>query len=600
MNKNKLFTFSLLLLYSIGFLSAAERTVSNKAQLETALTAAISGDVIKVAVGRYFLDKELTIKAGVTVIGGFKSGFANTNRIYPGAASTIDDMTVFDGNSLVRTKPAEKHRVATVLGALDGVLVRNGHVRNNNGGGLYIDGGTVQNCIIKGNVAMYMPVKGNDYDPANEAYGGGVYIKDGKLINCVVAYNMANQGYGVAGDAGEATNNTITANTYAPVPVQVKAGTYRHYRHWNITNTLPWGDNTLYPVYGGKNNLTPDGGNNNFKGDDSEFDPGVITLSAFYMAQTEVTTSQYAVFANAVDMAAIGTGYGLGNYISNALGAGKTLADLDDPSGVVLTGVMDGGTNTGSVARVGTRFGFPAGYTELQLFQAGVSNFYGLRKVGTDFVYYKNAASTGNNSRVSNEAMSYVTWFGALAYSLWIGGTIPTEAQWEFAARRRAVDLNDQEANNSILNKNCNVYLFAGSDVWGDVGWYYIANQSDDGIHEVAKKAGNDIGLYDMTGNVWEWCADGLNVEKKTGAGAEKVFYPNYATGVAAPDAGTSGGTVTDPVWNVPISDQAPNRVFRGGGWTSAVGRLSLASRTGANPKIGVDNDMGFRPVLVP
>jgi formylglycine-generating enzyme required for sulfatase activity len=564
--------------------------------LVSTLSGANPGDVIKVAVGRYFLDTELTIPAGVTVIGGFKGGFTDGDRIYPGAATSVDDMTVLDGNSLVLTKPVDKHRVATVRGVLDGVLVRNGHVRNGNGGGLLIDGGgTVQNCIIRGNVAMQVPVGGNDYDENAESYGGGVYIANGKLINSVVAYNMANQGYGVAGANGEVINNTIVANTYAPIPVQVKAGQYRHYRHWRDDTTLPWGKRDQYSVYGGVDNLTPDGGSGNtFTGGDSEFDPGIINVDAFYLAQTEVTTSQYAVFANAVDMAQITSNvYGLGTYVGDVLSdPSKTLADLEDPSGTTLAGA----TGPVTAAAVGVRFGFPSGYNDNTvgiLFQGGGSP-YGLRKVGADFIYWP-SSGTGNNSRVSNEAMSYVSWYGSLAYSLWIGGTIPTEAQWEFAARRRAVDLEDLDPLNDtdIINKYCNVYLFAGSDVLDNAGWWND-NQGGDGIHEVAKKVANEIGLYDMTGNVWEWCADWIN-GTAAGTGDNRVFYPNYETKTAAPLAAAAGGTAGNPVWNAAGS----YRVLRGGSWSSAVGGLSLAFRY-STPPASVNSTCGFRPVLVP
>lgn len=68
---------------------------------------------------------------------------------------------------------------------------------------------------------------------------------------------------------------------------------------------------------------------------------------------------------------------------------------------------------------------------------------------------------------------------------------LPTEAQWEYAARGGKYNQDK---------------MFAGSDNIDEVGWY--AFNSDSEVHEVAQKLPNELGLYDMTGNVWEWCSD--------------------------------------------------------------------------------------------
>ena len=68
---------------------------------------------------------------------------------------------------------------------------------------------------------------------------------------------------------------------------------------------------------------------------------------------------------------------------------------------------------------------------------------------------------------------------------------LPTEAEWEYAARGG--------------NKSKN-YRYSGSDDIDDVAWY--RNNSDKHTHPVGHKRPNELGLYDMSGNVWQWCRD--------------------------------------------------------------------------------------------
>ena len=112
---------------------------------------------------------------------------------------------------------------------------------------------------------------------------------------------------------------------------------------------------------------------------------------------------------------------------------------------------------------------------------------------------------------------------------------LPTEAEWEYAARGG--------------NKATTQTLYSGSDEINDVAWY--TSNSSSGTHEVAGKAPNALGLYDMSGNVWEWCYDGLRT---------------YSSAVQTDPTGATG-------------DELSNRALRGGSWDSSTTGCRVADR---------------------
>ena len=111
---------------------------------------------------------------------------------------------------------------------------------------------------------------------------------------------------------------------------------------------------------------------------------------------------------------------------------------------------------------------------------------------------------------------------------------LPTEAEWEYAARG---------------GKKSNGYKYAGGNSVYDVAWYEN-NRGSDTHHPVAQKRANELGLYDMSGNVWEWCQDWEN---------------RYSSFSQTNPTGPSSGKY---------------RMLRGGGWDNQAGYCRLPIRS--------------------
>ncbi|MGB0523645.1 MAG: formylglycine-generating enzyme family protein [Flammeovirgaceae bacterium] len=174
-----------------------------------------------------------------------------------------------------------------------------------------------------------------------------------------------------------------------------------------------------------------DGGRFTMGSEDGIYDerPHQVNVNPFYMGTYEVTNEEYCYFLNRS---------GIGSIDSEEAKSWIQVADEDNESRIHFTG---------------NAFSVEPGYEK--------------------------------------HPVTYVNWDGAMAYCRWVGGRLPTEAEWEYAARGGKFEQG---------------YLFSGSDEAGHVAWH--KSNSDKQLQAVGQKYPNELGIYDLSGNAWEWCSD--------------------------------------------------------------------------------------------
>jgi formylglycine-generating enzyme required for sulfatase activity len=250
-----------------------------------------------------------------------------------------------------------------------------------------------------------------------------------------------------------------------------------------------------------------------------------VTLSSFYMAKTETTVAQFKTFADA-------TGYltdaesGEGSYVWDSLGWHKRegVNWRHGERGQLLP------ASDYNRAVTHVTWGDAAHYCNWLSEQAGLKKVYDFQK---------------DTLKIDLSANGY---------------RLPTEAEWEYAARGEL--LSPLEGG-----KGGEKALYAGEGNISGLGWY--SGNANRHVHPVGLKKPNALGIFDLTGNVWEWCHDWY----------DKNYY-----------------TKTRNAENPPGPTSGEYRSLRGGSWNNSGKHCRVASRSSRYPDFR-DGSVGFRVV---
>lgn len=286
---------------------------------------------------------------------------------------------------------------------------------------------------------------------------------------------------------------------------------------------------------------------------EDEFPNHSVTISSFWMDETEVTNAQFSEFANAT------------GYVTTAEKAIK----LED----IMAQLPPGSPEPDPELLVAGSLVFV--YPDKNAQNLQVNNWWEFKKGAS----WRKPQGEGSSTKGKEDHPAiHISWYDAAAYAKWAGKRLPTEAEWEYAARggteNQVYPWGDQLDNADKTKAN----------FWQ--GEFPITNDILDG-HEktspVKSFAPNGYGLYDMAGNIWEWCSDWFHSEYY-----QCAVENNQTDNPKGPEGSFD-----------PYQPSVPVKVVRGGSFLcndSYCSGYRAGSRMKSSPDTGLEHT-GFRCV---